>query len=117
MSGSVWYVGVANVRAISAAAWANVGITGADERIWSEANGWSIPQSAFTQPQLDYLDSQVDFEVTPQDGDRPGPLDPGYRPPDETPATRAWVLEQLGSGGVTFPDMIDLGSPYDTTGA
>lgn len=68
---SVWYIGQSNRRVITSDEWNDLGFDeGTTE--WFSGNGYSLPQSIFSQAQLDILASGKDFQLTPIDGPRPG---------------------------------------------
>jgi hypothetical protein len=69
---SVWYTGRSNVRAISDSQWAAAGVSGVADSQWDVTNGWSLPRSAFTTPQLAILDADGEFNTNAADGPRPG---------------------------------------------
>lgn len=69
---SVWFIGQANSRTITAAQWAAAGVAGAADTVWNKVNGYSIPAESFTGPQLAILDADGNFDVDAPDGPRPG---------------------------------------------
>lgn len=69
---SVWYIGPADSRTITAAQWAAAGIAGASDTVWNKANGWSLPQASLTAPQRAILDANGGFNTNAPDGPRPG---------------------------------------------
>ncbi len=85
---AVWYIGAGD-RSISAAAWAAAGVAGAADTSWSAGNGWSLPASGFTSPQLTILAADGAFNINAADGPRPGPGGGGSI--DQSPATQAFA--------------------------
>lgn len=80
---SVWYTGLAVRRLITASDWARRGISAYDAE-WKRSNGWSIPESEFTTPQLLVLESMDDFLLGAPDGPRDGlPIQPEPDPDPE----------------------------------
>lgn len=69
---SVWYIGGATSRTITAAEWAAAGVAGATTTTWNSANGWSIPRTSFTSQQLTILDADARFNTNAADGPRTG---------------------------------------------
>lgn len=69
---SVWYIGQADSRTITAAQWAAAGVAGASDTTWNAANGWSIPTTSFTAAQLTILNADGSFNTAAADGPRPG---------------------------------------------
>lgn len=69
---SVWYIGQADSRTITAAQWAAAGVAGASDTTWNAANGWSIPTTSFTAAQLTILGNDGSFNTAAPDGPRPG---------------------------------------------
>ena len=55
-------------RIITAAQWAAAGVAGATDTTWNKANGWSIPASQFTAPQLAILAADGGFNTVAPDG-------------------------------------------------
>lgn len=68
---SVWYTGTASKRIITSEQWTLAGFTQPDT-VWSKANGYSIPESEFTAPELTFLGQQSGFQTGAADGPRPG---------------------------------------------
>mgnify|MGYP000154895502 FL=1 len=58
----IWYIGKYSYRTITAADWSLLGISG-PEVTWNHTNGWSVPDSLFTAPQLAVLAGYSDFAV------------------------------------------------------
>ena len=70
---AVWYTGSGDSRTITAAQWTAAGIGGSPATTtWDSSNGWSIPRTSFTAPQLAILDAQGEFNTNAADGPRPG---------------------------------------------
>lgn len=109
---AVWYIGDSAVRAITPASWAAIGAPG-DERVWSAGNGWSIPTTAFTPDQLAYLEAQSEFDTTGEDGPRPSPADPYWTAVDDTPASQAYVQDQLSKALIRDKNLGDLPNPSE----
>lgn len=65
----VWYVGQALIRTIYNHEWKSQGIPGASEVSWGPTNGWSVPESEFSEGQLLVLERDKDFRLG-QDGPR-----------------------------------------------
>lgn len=59
----VWYVGKAHTCTIYAYEWASQGVPGAKEVTWGPTNGWSLPESEFSEGQLLLLDRDCDFQL------------------------------------------------------
>jgi hypothetical protein len=76
MTTTVWWTGPGE-RVMYAQDWQRLGIT-ADTVEWNADNGWAVPQSAFTQPQLNVLQASADFLL-----DQVGPR---VNPPPSTAA-------------------------------
>lgn len=89
---SVWYVGEADQRTITAAQWADAGIPGASDSVWNTGNGWSIPQIDFTSGQLTLLELQQGFITNAADGPRP---DQHHYDPSDDYATIGYVDENI----------------------
>jgi hypothetical protein len=69
----VWYVGNANVRTITVVDWSSIGITVTGDTTWDQDNGWSVPTSSLSGPQLTYLESETSFVTGQTDAERPTP--------------------------------------------
>lgn len=97
---SVWYLGRANARTITASQWATAGVAGASDTTWDATNGWSLPASSFTSAQLAILTADGAFNVAGADGPRPGststPVDMS-----QNPITRAY-FDTVNSGVQAF---------------
>lgn len=89
---SVWYIGKSDSRTITAAQWAAAGIAGASDSTWNAANGWSIPTTSFTAPQLTILSADGNFNIAGTDGPRP----PGLVGSGDDPAVTKSQLANLG---------------------
>lgn len=86
---SVWYLGGATSRTITASEWAAAGVAGASTTTWNAANGWSLPRSSFTAAQLTILGADSRFNANAADGPRPGAAvssgdEPNLKPSDLT---------------------------------
>lgn len=103
---SVWYVGGASQRIITAAQWAGAGVAGATDSIWNQANGWSIPKSNFSAAQLTILGNHPgQFDVNAPDGPRgtsENPTPDTYVKPGDlvTPGTLAFEALRKLRGGI-----------------
>lgn len=95
---SVWYVGPQTQRVITDTDWSGAGIV-APTVFWSKHNGWSIPQSQFTAPQLAILDADEGFWLGQADGPRPGATVVSQPTRPVTHAELAEALANLGPGG------------------
>jgi hypothetical protein len=92
---AVWYIGSADTRSISTAEWQAAGITGTPApAVWNAANGWSLPATGFTAPQLTLLAADGSFNVNGTDGVRPGSVITGTKP-SQLPATQGYVDTKL----------------------
>ena len=61
---SVWYVGAATQRLITAATWAKaIGNPGFTDTSWDVTNGWSQPTSSLTAAQLAFLALDAEFSL------------------------------------------------------
>lgn len=68
---SVWYIGRADQRLITAAEWSRLGVS-TDQSVWDKDNGWSLPTSIFSPIQLDILEGTGEFQLDAPDGPREG---------------------------------------------
>jgi len=74
---NVWWTGNGHSYTISAAQWAQAGITSGTTE-WNADNGWSINESAFTSDQMTLLEQQGDFTFGNEGPrERPGPFSIG----------------------------------------
>jgi hypothetical protein len=70
--GYVKYIGVATVRQITADDWAKVGVTDMETVVWDRFNGWTVPDSKFTEAAWPFIDEDKGFVHV---GDRAGEQD------------------------------------------
>ena len=68
---SVWYIGPALERLVSASVWANaIGSGSYVDSSWDVTNGWSLPQAGFSTAQLNLLANDSEFLLGQADGSR-----------------------------------------------
>lgn len=60
----VAYIGSSDRRAISGDDWDRMGLVG-EGRIWSAANGMSIPVDDLTEDEVEWLSNEPDFTIRP----------------------------------------------------
>lgn len=89
---SVWFIGRAAIRSISAKEWAAAGIAGEETTVWRRENGWSIPVEQFSEAQIRLLSRDHEFNTEAPDGPRPDELI--FFEPDIA-ASKAWVAEYI----------------------
>lgn len=70
---SVWYIGSYRYRKISARDWQEADIAATEDSVWDRHNGWSIPESHFSQDPLDVLSADSTFLTGQADGPRTFP--------------------------------------------
>jgi hypothetical protein len=70
--GYVKYIGLATIRQITADDWAKVDVTDMETVTWSKANGWTVPDSKFTESAWPFIDADKNFVRI---GDREGQQD------------------------------------------
>jgi hypothetical protein len=109
---AVWFIGNRSVRTINVAAWAATGVTVDTDDVWSVQNGWSIPETDFTEQQLNVLAQFPDFYVGAPDGPRIRQPDNGFPTPSMAEIYYRLILQMYedwvsGSptGGVTIDDV------------
>jgi YD repeat-containing protein len=97
---SVWYVGYADQRIITAANWTALGKTNTGDTKWSKGNGWSVSQSVLSAGQIAFLDGLDEFVVTATDGPRPGSA---VTPQTNNNLTLSDVTEMLAASKAATP--------------
>lgn len=70
--GYVKYIGVATIRQITADEWAKVGVTDMETVVWDRYNGWTVPDSKFTEAAWPFIEADKGFVRI---GDRAGQQD------------------------------------------
>ena len=70
---SVWSIGSYRYHKISARDWQEADIAATEDSVWDRHNGWSIPESHFSQDQLDVLSADSTFLTGQADGPRTFP--------------------------------------------
>lgn len=113
---SVWFIGNRSQRILSAADWANAGITGVQQNVWSVKNGWSIPESAFTSAQLLILEQNPEFQTGSPDGPRVRTPDVSYPSPSESEIYYALIkgmYDYIIDNGLNPEDFVRVGDIAD----
>jgi hypothetical protein len=63
-SGTVKYIGSADVRSISEAEWAQVGVEGQADVVWDRSNDFTVKASELSAPALEVVKRDAGFQVS-----------------------------------------------------